>query len=269
MKVFNTGETDVELKEKYNPEGSDLRKAQLRMLDMVLYLDKLFKEHNITYYIEGGNLLGAVRHGGFIPWDDDFDIVVDIKDIKKIKKLFKDNNGEFVLQTHKTDKGCVKYWPVLRDMKSEYVKDDVSHKAQKYRGLQVDIFPFDYGKFKKMKRFIQLLIIFNQRYLVGKHKVLSSLVYYFPKIFIIPICELVARLFQRKTYGYSFHSFFQRTFKFDDIYPPREIDFEGYKLPTFNNIDAYLKTEYGENYMNLPSIESRSHHKISKILFFE
>ena len=88
MKTFNTGETEKELKEKYNPEGSTLRKAQLRMLEMAVFLDKVLKENGITYYIEAGNLLGAVRHGGFIPWDDDFDIAVDAKDIKKIKKIF-------------------------------------------------------------------------------------------------------------------------------------------------------------------------------------
>ena len=70
--VFNTGETQSELRAKYNPEGSILRRAQMRMLDMLIYLDKVCKEQNIPYRIDGGNVLGAVRHGGFIPWDDDF-----------------------------------------------------------------------------------------------------------------------------------------------------------------------------------------------------
>ena len=49
---------------KYNPEGSTLRKAQLRMLDILLEIDKIFRKHGIEYWLEGGTLLGAVRHRG-------------------------------------------------------------------------------------------------------------------------------------------------------------------------------------------------------------
>ena len=51
-----------------------LREAQLKMLGILEEIDKLCRAHNISYWIEGGTLLGALRHGGFIPWDDDVDI---------------------------------------------------------------------------------------------------------------------------------------------------------------------------------------------------
>jgi lipopolysaccharide cholinephosphotransferase len=76
MIAFNTGETSEDLKAHFNPEGSTLKKAQDRMLDMLLYLDNVCKEQNVPYRIDAGNVLGAVRHGGFIPWDDDVDIVL-------------------------------------------------------------------------------------------------------------------------------------------------------------------------------------------------
>ena len=60
-----------ELRERYNPDGSILRKQQLRMLEMLQYIDFVCKKHNIRYWLCSGTLLGAVRHGGFIPWDDD------------------------------------------------------------------------------------------------------------------------------------------------------------------------------------------------------
>ena len=76
-----------QLKAKYNPEGSTLRKAQLRMAEMLKYIDKICHEHSITYWMDFGTLLGAVRHGGFIPWDDDTDICMPIEDYERFKRL--------------------------------------------------------------------------------------------------------------------------------------------------------------------------------------
>ncbi len=65
-----------ELKAKYNPEGSPLRDLQYRLLDILVAFDKFASEHNIEYSISYGTLIGAVRHQGFIPWDDDADIMM-------------------------------------------------------------------------------------------------------------------------------------------------------------------------------------------------
>ena len=141
---FNTGETPEDLKKKYNSEGTILRKAQLRMLDMLLYLDKVCREQKISYRIDAGNVLGAIRHGGFIPWDDDIDIVLSSKDYKKLLRYLIENpHKQYKLQSFKTDYGYVGAWAVLRDIKSEYIQDSKIHNARKYRGLQIDIFPYE------------------------------------------------------------------------------------------------------------------------------
>ena len=97
IKNFNTGETQEELRAKYNPEGSKLRKMQKRMLDMLLYIDDICKKQNIKWRLDGGNVLGAVRHGGFIPWDDDVDIVLEKQEFNRlVKYLLKNPHPQYV-----------------------------------------------------------------------------------------------------------------------------------------------------------------------------
>ena len=110
---FNTGETNQELRDKYNPDNSILRKAQLRMLDMLIYIDNICKEQDIKYSLDGGNVLGAIRHGGFIPWDDDVDIILERKEYKRLcNYLLKNPHPQYVLQTPKTDPMFINHWNV-------------------------------------------------------------------------------------------------------------------------------------------------------------
>lgn len=60
----------------------NLRKCQLRQVEILEEIDKICKRHGIGYWLDGGTLLGAVRHGGFIPWDDDIDIAMTLTDLK-------------------------------------------------------------------------------------------------------------------------------------------------------------------------------------------
>lgn len=133
------------LRERYNPEGSTLRRAQLRMLEMLKFLDRVCRENSIRYWIDYGTLLGAVRHDGFIPWDDDTDVCMMREDADAFKRLMLSGayGDEFVLQCRETDDGYFGSWLVLRDTRSEYVQDSEVHNKRRFRGLQVDIFIYD------------------------------------------------------------------------------------------------------------------------------
>ena len=77
----------AELREKYNPDGSKVRKYQLHLNETLKEFDAFCREHGIVYYLGYGSLLGAVRHKGFIPWDDDADLWMDRTNYMKLEKL--------------------------------------------------------------------------------------------------------------------------------------------------------------------------------------
>ena len=82
--------------------------VQNRILDIAVYLDEFCRKHEITYYLMGGSALGAIRHKGFIPWDDDLDIGMPRDDYEKFMEVAKSElNEQYYLQNAKTES---QYW---------------------------------------------------------------------------------------------------------------------------------------------------------------
>ena len=107
----------------YNPEGSLLRRDQMELLRMLEVLDEICKKHNIRWWLSSGTLLGAARHQGFIPWDDDMDIVLLKKDYKRLEKILCEmQSNEFVFHCMKTDVDYVNWFGKFRKKKWLYTK---------------------------------------------------------------------------------------------------------------------------------------------------
>ena len=267
-KIFNTGESDIELKAKYNYDGSVLRRAQLRMTEMLVFLDKICKKNNITYFIAFGTLLGAVRHGGFIPWDDDMDVYIDDRDMRKLRKIINEGDYPYVVQDYSVDKGFVRYYNVLRDLNSEYIKDEFQHNQRKYHGIQIDLFPYEYGVIEPGKKFVAKTMGFNEKFLLGRHAFLSKAVFVGTRNCVIPILKALS-LFRGRKYislgyegvspGYIYRS--------DDVFPLKSIEFEGITVPCPNHPEQVLISDYGIDYYKLPPVGSRDHHRVLNIKF--
>lgn len=268
-KVYQTGETEEELRQKYNPEGSQLRELQHRMLDMLLYLDEVCNKLGIQYYLDGGSCLGAVRHGGFIPWDDDMDVVVDEKDYKRLCDYLIDYpHPRYILHNRQTDSNYYTGWVRLRDKYSEssYEGNNIytinQEKIFKYTGVMIDIFPYSdhvLPWFHKAIHGIQNRV--QRRFFVGKHKKLADMMYCILFGVLKPVGNILGQMFsQRKMYAHDYlsHDTYYR-FEKGKIFPLKEIEFEGHVFKVPNDTDYFLSILYG-NYMDLPNKTLRNHH---------
>lgn len=270
-----------ELKKKYNPDGSVLRRAQLRMTEMLVFLDKVCTKYNLRYWLDSGTLLGAARHGGFIPWDDDTDVCMPMEDLRKLKKIMATEHlsDEFVLQTPENDKNYLRIeWCTLRDLKSEYVHEEYEickvDKELKYRGLQVDLFPMATGVNLNIKKLFNKL----QNMMISKWLYKSNIP--FPVGIVLAkagrnLLEAIIKPLLEKyqdpgtkdcymaTYGCPLVT--RRYVK--NIYPLRRISFEGHTFNAPNNPNAYLTDLYGD-WNKIPEAEAIETHK-AEIKFFD
>lgn len=128
-----------EISIKSNPREQSLRELQMRILYIMKYVDKLCRENGIVYFIMGGTALGAVRHGGFIPWDDDLDIFMTPDQYEHFKKVFdEDGNKEFVIQEWRTVPEYLEYAKV-RMNGTTYIEANFKDRKDMHHGIYIDI----------------------------------------------------------------------------------------------------------------------------------
>lgn len=139
------------------------REIQLSSLEALKELKRICDKHGLRYYLVAGTLLGAVRHRGFIPWDDDVDVAMPRSDYNKLERLVKSELSDgFFYQTERTDKHSPFFFAKLRRNGTE-VKEHLLKDADIHSGCYADIFPLDYCpvRERRARRFFKLISLFN------------------------------------------------------------------------------------------------------------
>lgn len=246
------------LRERFNPDGSMLRRQQMRMLDILKEVDAICKRHDIKYWLSSGTLIGAARHKGFIPWDDDLDIEMLLPDYKRLMKVLPKELPEWLaLQSIDTDPNYFFFYAKIRDRRSFLAETNHYDRNWKERGIYIDIFPF-----YKQPLWIHLMSEKTQGHV---YKIMNRMgednrgmwkvraITRINRYLIHPILRLLCRFSKaRETYGLGIPYHDPR--HLEDILPLTEMEFEGLMFPVPKDTHKALTLKYGD-YMRMPEIK--------------
>ena len=252
---------------------TDIKTVQAICLDMAKELHRICVANDIPYFMVGGTLLGAVRHKGFIPWDDDMDFGIPRKDYERaINILKKELKRPYVCITNE-DSDCQLHESCkIMDTHTVIRQNDVYYKTQ--LGIFIDIFPYDYsdgrtGLFSNYLLIRTLIRLQNFRFTHLKGRsVLLKISSYIIKLFLAPLKRTtIPRLIRKHLIlgkgnylisNYGVYSKKEITPK-DNIGEPKLMAFEDTYLFGVEKPEAYLTLIYGD-YMKLPPVEKRRIH---------
>lgn len=259
-----------------------LRDVQLLSVELLRFIDNVCEKYDLDYFLNYGSLLGAVRHKGFIPWDDDLDIMMMRKDYNNLIEILPDEINKFDFLRINSGLTKLKNYDenLFENMNNIYTSlyEDYFFDIEDYKQrflqfaclkpfVKIDVFPFDYIKEDSIKKY-------NKNYLTQKY--------------------LFMLLYQKKDFSFDdeFDKISQKlgitvnetsyigesidctcsddfgVFKKEVLFPVKTIRFENYQFKCPNKPDELLKLWYGENYMSLPpSIDMHDFMGYNLILF--
>lgn len=167
---------------------SELRKLQLLEYEMLKDIAKICDDNEIVYFLTSGTLLGAARHQGFIPWDDDIDICMDVKNYRKFLKIVQKVLPEkYFFQNYRTDSKVGIKWSKIRINGTTSMERDMTNYDIHY-GVCMDIFVMSGIAECKFRRFFQckaskwMSVLLEKYYVLAKKMPISSKLSYVYKI---------------------------------------------------------------------------------------
>lgn len=263
----------------------DLKQLQLEQLSVLDELKRVCDKHHLTFYLAYGSCLGALRHHGFIPWDDDIDVLMPVKDYDKLMNLANEFQHPFLLQNNETDSNFKLAIARVRKRGTACIEekdlDDECH-----QGIFVDIYPqYQYPDHLLSRLKIISSSIIYRILLYNEPPKNHGVAIKFVGNIILKLFSLGGREKQIAKYRGNLRKY-SHTAYVADLYgmdltltkvikyksgwflEPKWITFEGRRMPVPTKAVAYLKERYGENCMELPPPEKRhSYHRYAYVDF--
>lgn len=255
---------------------TQLIELQKISLDIFKVFISICEKYNLKYYLIGGTLLGAVRHKGFIPWDDDIDVGMPREDYEKFSKIAQENLLDNLFwQTHITDPASPFSFGKIRNSDTTFIELPIKNFKMNH-GIYIDVFPLDNypSDPKKQKKFIKkkkfYLSMISTNYYVEKRSFSEKIKTLVKKAMLLFTSQ--KRIMQKKEKLYKSQTdtlllannngyWGQKEIVPADWYGEGvELEFEGLKVKVPDKYDLWLTQVYGD-YMQLPPVEKRvSHH---------
>lgn len=263
------------MREKVILSSEDLRKLQLIELEMIVEVDRICRKYQIEYSLDGGTLLGAARHKGFIPWDDDADVIFTRHEYARFCRACKKelDTERFFLQDYRTDPNYRWGYAKLRRKDTEFVRLGQEH--MKYRtGVCIDVFVVDHVPDGKLMRrlyyganFCIRKVLYSELGQVAAQsawqRTVYRILYKIPRDSMFRVRNCLAARCNRKNTELVSHLLYQYPTKESRYGMPAEcfehyqdMEFEGMQLRGFVEYDRYLTLLY-HDYMVLPPPEKR------------
>lgn len=253
-----------------------LSEGKRLMIEILKYIEEICEKNDLQYFVVAGTLLGAVRHKGFIPWDDDIDIIMTKEDhLKLIEAIKNDNNERFGI----LDKSIDPNYPlelskvIMKD--TACVLNDELKSVQTKSEVFVDVFTLEFFKeetSRKHRKYVRLFENARKKVVIDnlKPSLFRTGLRVFRVISKVIVPFNVVNRFKNKYSvkngpyaGFDVSQSSDFICRYEDIYPLKQIDFENTKVWAPKNPDAILRYQYGDNYMQLPPVDKRHTHSQS------
>lgn len=262
-----------------------LRELQLKQLDMLVYFRDFCQKNNLTFYLIGGALIGALRNGGFVPWDDDVDVMLPRADYEKLQKLWKQQNADGRFRLLKTDDEMFtgNIFITITDtnytmVKSNQVDVDIPH------GLVLDVFPLDVcpdSRFARKMQYVWTMLysLFLAQVVPENH---GGILSFGSKVLLgivrsKKLRNKIWRFCEKKMTQYKLADnkcvtelcsgpYWMKVEYPKHIYDGVDyVEFEGIKMPCMSGYDEYLTMVFGDYMTEPPKEQQVPHHDIAYI----